>query len=83
MHKKGFKKNSKQCAVCGEENYLLHDIHRINEGEEYAIGNCVTLCVSCHRLHHTHQITIKEKRYSTSGWILIYEQNGEEIIKNI
>jgi len=80
MNKQLFKMRWKCCAVCGEDNYALLDTHRIVEGREYSEGNCIALCCKCHRMHHVGQITIKEKRFTTNGYVLIYEQNGKEII---
>lgn len=83
MNKILFKKKHHHCAICNESTYELLDVHRINEGQEYSNGNCVVLCVSCHRKHHSGLIEIKEKRLSTNGWVLMYEENGKEIIKEL
>lgn len=82
MNKKYFKLVSRYCAICKESNYNLLDVHRINEGKEYSKANCVALCCNCHRRHHSNEIKIKEKRYSTDGYFLLIERNGiEEFIK--
>jgi 5-methylcytosine-specific restriction endonuclease McrA len=82
VNKKIFKLAKRYCAICKEPNYNLLDVHRINEGKEYSPANCIALCCNCHRRHHSKEITIREKRYSTDGWILIIERDGlEEYIK--
>lgn len=83
MDKKLFKKLAEKCAICEETESVLFDVHRIHEGKEYAVGNCIAICVRCHRLHHAGKIKIKSKNYSTAGQVLIYEQDGNEIIKII
>jgi len=83
MNKQNFKNVWKSCAICGQDRIELLDVHRINYGQEYSEGNCVCLCVTCHRKEHRNLLSITEKRYSTSGWVLIWEENGEEKIKNI
>lgn len=80
MNKRLFKMRWKCCAICQEDNYVLLDTHRIVEGREYSEGNCIALCCRCHRKHHMGQINIKEKRYTTNGYVLIYEENGEDNI---
>lgn len=80
MDKIAFKEMYRKCAICPEDNYPLLDVHRIFEGKEYSFGNCVVLCVKCHRLHHTNQLKIKEKRHSTAGYVLFWEKNGKEEI---
>lgn len=83
MDKVLFKKKYKKCAICEESNYPLLDVHRIEEGKDYSESNCVVLCVKCHRLHHHGTQTIKSKRQSTGGTVLIFDKNGEEQIKFI
>jgi len=83
MNKRRFKLKKRLCAICGESNYNLLDVHRINEGKEYSDANCVALCCSCHRRHHTKETIIKEKRYSSGGYILLLEKDGNEIVHPI
>ena len=83
VNKKLFKLKKRQCAICGESNYNLLDVHRIQEGKEYSESNCVALCCNCHRRHHSKEITVKEKRYSTDGWVLILEKDGKELFHTI
>lgn len=83
MNKQHFKKLADKCPICDEEEVCLFDVHRINEGEEYSRGNCVAICVKCHRLHHVGKLKIIEKRFSTAGYVLIYEKNGDEFIKQL
>lgn len=64
------------CAVCGETNYALLDVHRIDEGKEYSEANCVVLCCKCHRLHHSGQYRIISKNYSTMGHVLFVLVDG-------
>ena len=83
MNKQHFKKLSDKCAICDETESCLFDVHRIEEGGEYMRGNCVAICVKCHRLHHSGKIKIKQKLFSTLGHVLIYEKDGVEIIKEL
>ena len=73
MHKKAFKMNYHKCSICDLDEYELLDVHRIKEGEEYSFQNCICLCCNCHRKHHTGLIQIFSKNYSTSGFILNYQ----------
>jgi hypothetical protein len=80
--KKAFKKRNRLCYICEENRYELLDVHRIEEGKKYDIPNCVCICTSCHRKHHSGLITIKGWKHSTMGRILYYiDENGEEIFK--
>ena len=84
MHKKAFKMNYHKCSICGIDDYELLDVHRIREGEEYSIQNCICLCCNCHRKHHTKVIQIFSKNYSTGGFILNYQDEfGENQMKMI
>lgn len=83
MDKKIYKKVRRSCCICGEKQYALLDVHRIHEGGHYNEYNCVVLCVSCHRRHHSGLIKIIQKFYSSGGWLLEYEDGGEVILKNI
>lgn len=84
MNKVHFKHVHRECAICGNNKYAVLDVHRIHEGKEYSNGNCLVLCSNCHRLHHSGNIKIISKNYSTAGWTLTYinEQN-QQIIKTI
>lgn len=81
MNKILFKKKHRHCAICDEDEYCLLDVHRIAEGKEYSEANCAVLCVSCHRKAHHGNISIKEKRLSTAGYVIIWmdEDNQEQI----
>jgi hypothetical protein len=79
VNKKAFKKFNNACALCGLSEYSLLDVHRIKEGEEYSIQNCVCLCCNCHRKHHSGLIKILSKHFSTSGWFLQILNENEEI----
>jgi len=80
--KKAFKRRNKSCQICGEETYELLDTHRIIPGEKggkYTNSNCVCLCTSCHRKHHSGLIDIKGWYSSTGGKLLLYiDEEGEE-----
>ena len=78
ISKKIFKKIRRTCHICGEDKYELLDVHRIIHGEKYDNSNCVCLCASCHRKHHSGLITIKQWHTSTMGKVLHYiDENGE------
>lgn len=71
-----------KCRLCGEENYNLLDVHRIKEGSDggkYSYDNTITICVSCHRMHHAGEIKILKWYNSTFGrtihWI---DKSGNE-----
>ena len=82
--KKIFKKIAHKCKICGEDEYPLLDVHRILHGEdggEYTIHNCVCVCNTCHRLHHSadSKLTIIKLVNSTKGKLLyIIDKNGYE-----
>lgn len=79
INKKSFKRRHRQCQICGEEKYELLDTHRVMEGGKYEETNCVCLCISCHRKHHSGLITIKKWFHSTSGKLLLYiDEEGYE-----
>ena len=84
-NKKTFKKQQKSCYICGETQYELLDTHRILpgcEGGKYNNGNCVCLCSSCHRKHHSGLISIKQWCNSTKGKMLFYiDEDGKEQFK--
>jgi 5-methylcytosine-specific restriction endonuclease McrA len=80
--KKAFKRRHKPCQICGENKYELLDVHRIipeEKGGRYEESNCVCICVSCHRKHHSGIIEIKGWFDSSAGKILLYKnEKGEE-----
>lgn len=83
ISKKAFKRRHAMCKICGEKRYKLLDVHRIVPGEQngrYENSNCVCLCSSCHRKHHSGIICIKGWFHSTSGRLLLYiNENGQEV----
>lgn len=81
--KQKLKHLAKQCAICGEDKYALLDVHRIRAGEKYDKFNAIPLCVLCHRKAHSGEIEIDRKYESTTGIVLHYFVNGEEIWKTI
>ncbi len=82
ISKKIFKKRQKCCRICEENQYELLDVHRIVQGGKYDNSNCVCICTSCHRKHHSGLITIKVWYNSTAGRLLYYvDENGEEQFK--
>jgi hypothetical protein len=82
MHKQSFKQHYHKCAICDIDEYNLLDVHRINEGKEYSLQNCVCLCCNCHRKHHSGLIKIISKIFSTSGYVLNYvDEQGKDVIK--
>ena len=82
INKKAFKRRHRKCQICGEDKYELLDTHRIipeKKGGKYKEDNCVCICVSCHRKHHSGIISIKKWFNSTSGKLLLYiDEKGEE-----
>lgn len=70
IDKKAKKYVDGECLFCKEGNRALLDVHRIvpgSEGGQYTAHNSVTACSNCHRRIHAGEITILQKRYSTSG----------------
>ena len=65
--------------------YELLDVHRIihgKDGGKYESSNCICLCTSCHRKHHSGLITIKQWYSSSKGKVLYYiDENGEDQFK--
>lgn len=81
--KKAFKKNEGSCRICGEDDYSVLDVHRIQEGKDggkYNFLNSVTLCSNCHRRIHDGKIEIIGKFLCSDGTykIMIIDENGEE-----
>ena len=80
--KKIFKRRNRCCYICGEDKYELLDVHRIFHGEKYDNSNCVCLCTSCHRKHHSGLIIIKRWYTSSKGKVLHYiDEEGKEQFK--
>ena len=80
-NKKNFKRRSRECQICGENNYKLLDVHRIKWGGKYSFDNCVSLCTNCHRKVHSGIIEIKGWKHSSIGRILHFIENNEEKFK--
>jgi hypothetical protein len=82
ISKKHFKKRNKVCRICGEDRYELLDTHRLKEQGPYSVSNCVCICNSCHRKHHSNLIKIIEWCHSTKGTLLHYidEEGNEQFI---
>ena len=79
ISKKHFKRTNKECYICGEDKYELLDTHRLKAGGKYSNSNCVCICTSCHRKHHSGLISIKKWYESTKGIVLHYiDENGDE-----
>lgn len=79
ISKKMFKRRHSKCRICGEKTYEMMDTHRIIHGGKYEESNCVCICNSCHRKHHTGIITIKGWFDSTAGKLLLYiDKEGNE-----
>ena len=82
ISKKYFKTKNKECYLCGEDRYELLDTHRLIAGGKYKDSNCVCICTSCHRKHHSGLITIKRWYNSSKGRVLYYiDENGNEQFK--
>ena len=71
-----------RCFFCGEDNYALLDVHRIQPGAEkgkYTNFNTLTTCCKCHRLIHSGSIIIDRKYPTTKGTPIVhFWENGEE-----
>jgi hypothetical protein len=78
VDKKSKKRADRKCAFCDVSQYALLDLHRIIPGGKYTRANTVTCCSLHHRMIHAEFITIKEKRFSTAGYVLICEVDGKE-----
>ena len=84
MDKKIKKKLDKKCCFCGESDYALLDLHRIEFGQEYSQANTITCCCKCHRKIHAKELTILGKRFCTSGhYVIHFVENEEEKFKEI
>lgn len=82
MNKKARKKAEKRCHFCGESDYSLLDVHRIQEGSQggkYTYLNSLVCCANCHRKIHAGQIKTIRKYLSTSGkYVLHYIKDGQD-----
>jgi hypothetical protein len=88
INKKSFKRRSKKCAICNEDDYCLLDTHRWrvpgSKNGKYTTDNTVSLCVKCHRLLHNDKLKIINIYNSTSGKVIVYtDENGEEHLNRI
>lgn len=83
MKKKIMKKIAKECYLCGERDYSLLDVHRIQWGKSYSRNNTVVICIKCHRRIHCYppQIVVFSWLMSTKGRVLHYCENGVEFFK--
>ena len=76
INKKTFKKQQKQCYICGEDKYELLDVHRWGiegkDGGKYSNDNCICVCVKCHRLIHSDKIKIIGTYNSSAGKLINY-----------
>lgn len=74
-----------KCAICNEENYNLHDVHRIvagKDGGKYTDFNTICCCSNCHRRIHAGEIIIDRKYTSTLGKTAIhYWRDNQEFWK--
>ena len=81
-----WKKRYNKCAICGEKNYKLLDVHRIIYGEhggKYILNNILVVCANDHRRIHAGEIEIIQKGKTSKGEFLLYLDSGIEIIKEI
>lgn len=81
INKQTFKHAEGKCRICGEPDYNLLDVHRINggaNGGKYSKSNSVSLCVKCHRRTHTGELTIDRYYESTTGRKLRIIEDGIE-----
>lgn len=80
VNKKENKLIEGDCRICGESDYNLLDVHRLEHGKRYNFGNTCVLCCKCHRKHHTGSIKIHKWVFSTNGYLLYWtdEQGNEQ-----
>ena len=77
-----------KCAICGEDRYAALDVHRWKtegkDGGEYTEMNSIVVCGNHHKLIHAGTIKIIGVFESTSGQVVIFEdENGEEKVNPI
>ena len=86
-NKKTFKRLFKKCAFCDTSDYNVLDVHRWRtegkDGGKYTFDNSIVACASCHRLIHSQKIIIKNIHFSTIGYVVIFEQDGEEKVNTL
>ena len=79
VSKKIRKLSEGKCRICGEDNYILLDVHRIIPGSAYTFNGTTITCMSCHRLIHANKIKILGWVNSTAGRLLhIIDKAGKE-----
>ena len=74
----------KECLICGEDNYNVLDVHRIEYGSQggtYTKRNTIVVCTTCHRRIHAGEIEIDGKYNSTKGLMVHYFVEGKEYWK--
>ena len=64
----GFEKISKKmkllypCAICGEKDYSLKEVHHIDENKKNSDpNNLIVLCIDCHKLVHNGKQSLPEQ----------------------
>jgi len=82
ISKQAFKRRSRECRICGEDDYEVLECHRIEEGcngGKYENTNCVCLCSSCHtRVTKGIIITLRWVHSTKGNLLFIIDENGEE-----
>lgn len=81
IDKKVFKHAAGKCRICGEPNYAVLQVHRINAGAnggKYSRENSVSLCANCHQKVHDEQIVIDRYYTGSSGTKLRIIEDGIE-----
>ena len=87
ISKQAFKRRSKFCCICNEDDYDLLDTHRWKiegkDGGKYNNHNCLCVCSKCHRKIHKNKIKIIGVFNSTAGKLVNYidEENQEKFNK--
>lgn len=80
VNKKIFKMSEGKCRICGDSDYALLDVHRIQEGADggkYIKSNCVVLCCKCHRKVHDNQIKIYGYYLCSNGKYLLHIEKDD------
>jgi 5-methylcytosine-specific restriction endonuclease McrA len=80
------KKYDGRCFVCGEDDYIVLDAHRVVPGEiggAYHWNNLLTLCACCHRKVTAGTIRVHARYLGTRGPVVHWtDESGSEHFTN-